>query len=73
MKYLGAVKREVNQLTMPDAFQEVAGGTSYEAVQVGDTILLMASPVDRERLRQIEELANRSIGEHRRALEGLAR
>jgi len=58
---------------MPDTFVEVAQETTYEAVQVGDSILLFASPLDRERLEQIERLANRSIEEHRRSLEGLSR
>jgi hypothetical protein len=36
-------------------------------------ILLVPSPPDRERLARIEKLAQRSIEEHRKTLEGLAR
>jgi len=35
MKYLGIVKRENGNLTMPDTFQEVATLHTYEAIQVG--------------------------------------
>jgi len=73
MKYLGIVKRENSNLTMPDTFREAAEKQTYEAVQVAGDILLLSAPQDRERLKQIEELANRSIEEHRRTLEGLAR
>jgi hypothetical protein len=73
MKYLGIVKPENGKLTIPDSFVEVAQSQSYEAIQVGTDILLVPSPLDRERLKRIEKLASRSIDEHRRTLEGLAR
>jgi len=73
MKYLGIVKRENGNLSIPDAFQEVAPLSTYEAIQVGGDILLLSVQLDRERLKRIEDLANRSIDEHRRTLEGLAR
>ena len=73
MKYLGIVKRQDRNLTMPDAFQKAARPGDYEAIEVGGDILLLSAPLDRERLKRIEDLAKRSIGEHRRALEGLAR
>lgn len=73
MKYLGIVKREDRNLTLPDTFQEIAERRSYEAIEVGGDILLLPAPLDRERLKHIEELANRSIQEHRSTLERLAR
>ena len=73
MKYLGIIKQQNGNLTIPDRFQDMAESHAYEAIQVGDDILLLSAPLDRERLRRIEELANRSIEEHRRTLEGLAR
>ena len=73
MKYLGIIKQQNGNLTIPDSFQEVVESRTYEAIQVGGDILLLAAPLDRERLGRIEELANRSIEEHRRTLEGLAR
>lgn len=73
MKYLGILKRQNCVLTMPDTFSEVAQAQDCEAVQVADDILLLPAPLHRERLRQIEDLANRSINEHRSTLEGLAR
>ena len=73
MKYLGIVKRQNGNLTMPDAFQEVATLRTYDAIQVGGDILLLSAPLDRERLKKIEELAKRSIEEHRSSLEALAK
>jgi len=73
MKYLGIVKRQNGNLTMPDTFQEVEKRGAYEAIQVGGDILLLSAPLDQERLKRIEELADLSIEEHRRSLEGLGR
>ncbi|MDI7261080.1 MAG: hypothetical protein QME90_14325 [Thermodesulfobacteriota bacterium] len=73
MKYLGIVKRQNGNLSMPDTFQEVATPHTYEAIQVGGDILLLSAPLDRERIKQIEKLANQSIEEHRKTLEGLAK
>jgi len=73
MKYLGIVKRQNGNLTMPDAFQEVATLRTYDAIQVGGDILLLSAPLDRERLKKIEELAKRSIEEHRSTLKALAK
>jgi hypothetical protein len=73
MKYLGIVKRENGNLTMPDTFQEVATLHTYEAIQVGGDILLLPAPLDRERIKRIEELTKRPIEEHRSTLEALAR
>ena len=73
MKYLGIVKRQNGNLTMPDAFQELTTPRTYDAIQVGGDILLLPAPLDRERLKKIEELAKRSIEEHRLTLEALAK
>ncbi len=73
MKYLGIVKRDNAKLSMPDAFQKVAPSDQYEAIEVGGDILLVAAPLDADRLKQIEDLTNRSINEHRPTLKGLAR
>jgi len=73
MKYLGIVKRQNGNLTMPDAFQEVATLRAYEAIQVGGDILLLPAPLDRERIKKIQELAKRSIEEHRSTLKALAK
>ncbi|MBS3905532.1 MAG: hypothetical protein KGZ49_00725 [Syntrophaceae bacterium] len=73
MKYLGIVKRQNGNLSMPDTFQEVATLHTYEAIQMGGDILLLSAPLDRERIKQIEKLANQSIEEHRKTLEGLAK
>lgn len=72
MKYLGIVKRSNATLTLPDGFQQAGQSGEYEAVELGGDILLLASPLDRARLNRIEGLANQSIDEHRRTLEGLA-
>ena len=72
MKYLGIVKRRGNQLTMPDAFDPTAREATYEAIQVGDAILLLAPPLDRERHQRIEALAREAIDDHRQSLEGLS-
>ena len=73
MKYLGIVKKENGNLTMPDAFREATAPGTYEAIQVGGDILLLPAPLDRERIKKIEELTRRSIEEHRSTLEALAR
>ena len=73
MKYLGIVKRQNGTLMLPDTFQEIAEPHTYEAIQVGGDILLLSPPLDQERLKRIEELAKRSIEEHRDTLERLAR
>jgi len=73
MKYLGIVKKENGTLAVPDSFKNVAGIGTYEAVQVGGDILLLSTPLDRERLKMIDELTQSSIKDHRKTLEGLAR
>lgn len=73
MRYLGMVKHENGSLVVPDAFREVAGQRDYEAVEIGGSILLFEAPLDRERLKRIEELTSRSIDNHRDSLEGLGR
>ncbi len=73
MKYLGMVKKENGTLAVPDSFKDAAELHTYEAVQVGTDILLLSTPLDRERLKKIEELAESSIRDHRKTLEGLAR
>ena len=73
MKYLGVARKEKGQVVMPDAFQEAEEGKLYEAIEIGGDILLVPSPLDRKRLSHIEKLAQHSIEEHRKTLEGLAR
>lgn len=73
MKYLGIVKKENGILAVPDTFKTVAEPHTYEAVQVGGDILLLSTPLDRERLKKIDELTESSIRDHRKTLEGLAR
>ena len=73
MKYLGIARKENGQIVMPDAFREVEEGRTYEAIEIGGDILLAPAPLDRERLAKIEKLAGRSIEEHRKSLQGLAR
>ncbi|ODS34353.1 MAG: class I glutamine amidotransferase [Candidatus Scalindua rubra] len=73
MKYLGIARKEKGQVIMPDAFQKVPEGKQYEAIELGNDIILVPSPVDRERLARIERLANISIEEHRKTLKGLAK
>ena len=58
---------------MPDGFRGVQEGKIYDVVEIGGDVVLAPSPLDRERLAQIERLARRSIKEHRQTLEGLAR
>ncbi len=72
MRYLGIVKRENGTFFMPGAFVQTKAPAAYEGVEVGGDILLLAAPLDQERMRRILELANRSIDEHRRTLERLA-
>jgi len=73
IKYLGTVKKEKGQVMMPDTFQEVEDGRVFEAIEIGGDILLLAGPLEKERLVRIEELAKESIKKHRATLEVLAR
>ena len=73
MKYLGLARKENGHVLMPDAFRDVPDGQTYEALEIGGDILLAQPPLDRLRLADVERLANRSIKEHRKSLEGLAR
>jgi len=73
MRYLGIARKERDHVVMPDAFREVEEGSVYEVVEIGGDFLLVPPPLNRERLARIERLVNRSIEEHRKTLEGLAR
>lgn len=73
MKYLGIMKQEHGQITMPDTFQTIELQQRYEVVEICGDLLLLPSPLDRQRLARIERLTKRSIVEHRKTLEGLAR
>lgn len=73
MRYLGIARKEKGELVMPDTFQNVEEGRTYEAIEIGGDIFLAPAPLDRDRLGKIEHLASRSIEEHRKSLEGLAR
>lgn len=73
MKYMGTIKKEKGQVVMPDAFQDVEDGRIFEAVEIGGDILLLAGPLQKERLVRIEELAKESNEKHRTTLEALAR
>ena len=67
------MKKENGTLAMPDSFRDVAEPRTHEAVQVGGDILLLITPLDRERLKKIEDLTGSSIRGHRKTFEGLAR
>ncbi len=73
MKYLGIVKRQDGNLTLPDTFREISEHQTYEALLIGGDLLLIPPPLDLQRLKRIEELANRSIDEHRDTLDKLAK
>ncbi len=73
MKYLGTVKKEKGQVVMPEAFREVEEGRVFEAVEIGRDILLLAGPLDKEKMARIEDLTKESIEKHRATLEALAR
>jgi hypothetical protein len=73
MKYLGMAKKKGGQVVMPDIFQEVEDGRVFEAIEIGGDILLIAGPLEKERLARMEELAKESIEKHRATLEALGR
>lgn len=72
MTYLGIAWVVDGTLVMPDALREAVGQRGYEVVEVRNAVLLFAAPLDPERLRRIEELAEAPIEDHRGALQGLA-
>ena len=49
MKYLGIIRKEKGHVLMPDGFDDVTKGRTYEAIELGDSILLMPTPLDRQR------------------------
>uniref|UniRef100_A0A7V5XF09 Uncharacterized protein n=1 Tax=Thermodesulfobacterium geofontis TaxID=1295609 RepID=A0A7V5XF09_9BACT len=71
MKYLGIVRKENNILFMPEGFKEK--DKTYEALEIEGVIILIPSPIDKERLSHIEKLIDVSINEHRKSLEDLAK
>ena len=73
MKYLGTAKKEKGRMVMPDAFQEVEDGRTFEAIEVGGDIILVPGALEKERWTQIEELTQESIKRHRATLEALNR
>ncbi len=73
MKYLGTARKEKGHVVMPDAFQEIEEGRVFEAVEIGGDLLLLAGPLEKERLSRIEEITKESINKHRATLEGLSR
>ena len=73
MTYLGTAQLQNGRVQMPDAFSASPRAASYEAIDLGGDILLVANPLDRKRIAQIEGLAIDSISEHRKSLEGLAK
>ncbi len=73
MKYLGTIKNENGVLRMPDQFTQGDSHESYEAIVVGDDILLIANPLDRKRLERVDRIAQASINDHKTTLDGLAK
>ncbi|MBM2833886.1 MAG: hypothetical protein A2Y09_02440 [Planctomycetes bacterium GWA2_39_15] len=73
MRYLGIARKEKGQVVMPDAFQTVTEGKLYEAIEIGNDILLVPSPLDKDRITRIERLTHLSIEEHRKTLEKLSK
>lgn len=72
MKYLGIARKEKGKVVMPDTFRNVEEGKTYEAIEVGADILLITSPLDQDRVAQIQKLTRASIKDHRKTLERLA-
>lgn len=73
MRYPGIARKEKGQVVMPDAFHAVTEGKLYEAIEIGNDILLVPSPLDKDRIARIESLTGLSIKEHRKTLEKLAK
>lgn len=73
MRYLGIAKNQQGHVIMPDNFVANHHEETYEAVEIDDLIVLLRSELNRDRLAEIEHLAEQSIEDHRTTLEGLAR
>lgn len=73
MRYLGIARKEKGQVVMPDTFQTVTEGKLYEAIEIGNDLLLVPSPFDKDRITRIERLAHLSIEEHRKTLGKLSK
>ncbi len=72
MKYLGIARVHKGRVRLPDSYP-MEDGRQYDAVELGGDILLMPSMLDKNRMAEISRLARQSIGEHRKALEDLAK
>ena len=72
MKYLGIVQKKKGLIVLPDSFEEIPDGQSFEAIEIGGDILFLSS-ADRKRLSLIQRLTEISMKEHRKSLEGLAK
>jgi hypothetical protein len=73
MKYLGIMKQEHGQVTMPGEFQTIEPGQSYEVIEIGGDVLLLPSPLNQKRMARVKKLTKLSIKEHHKTLDGLAR
>ncbi len=73
MKYLGIMKQEDGQVTMPDTFQSIELQQSYEVVEVCGDLLLLPSPLIVNVLHGLNDSPNsqlRSTAKHWRDLPG---
>ena len=71
MRYLGIAKKQKEKITMPDGCEDLVKDIEYDALEINGRVLLIPSPLDREKMSLVERLADRSIKRHRKTLEGL--
>jgi hypothetical protein len=73
MKVLGTAKKEKGVFILPDELLKVANDALYEVLEVEGILLLIESPLDKERMKHLETLTKESIKTHRETLEKLAK
>ncbi len=73
MKVLGTAKKEKGVFTLPDELLKTANDALYEVLEVEGVLLLIESPLDKERIARIGTLTEESIKTHRETLENLAK
>jgi len=73
MKVLGTARKERGIFTLPDELLKTADDALYEVLEVEGIILMIESPLDKERISCIQALAEESIKTHKKTLERLAK
>ena len=65
MRYLGIAKKENGLIVLPDQKNDPSVTAYFEAFEIDGHILMLRPPVSRKRQRQIRELTEHAINQHK--------